>query len=463
MYSIRSKSYMYRFLSIVVFFTASLFFSVAFAQQVLLSDDGVLKKLKSYPKVHELVLAKKFDEATIAMLEERSQNEHFADYHYLLGELQLKQKDFQSAADSFERAVLIDPRYASAWMDLAIANVEIGNLISAKNYFNHIEATFNPPPQLLSYIAAYRKKIDALQEGKKTWRLGTDIAYGVDSNANSGLRSSSISLTLGSERFDLLLDPNYKARQDQFGILGLDASYLDKDQDSAIEFRLAARQRSFKTERAYSSSELSSGFGGQKRLPWGMLGATIQVDQVQLGDKGIMRNASVNSSFDRTWSSCQVGGGLSYEFRRYANYADLNANILWAQFVIACETMLGRLPIRSSVVTRHGVDEAIGLRAGSNTIRNELALKFGLTFYNRFNLDLSGGFANAKDVKGYSELLENNAPRDLTRRSYRVQMTTKITTNSEIVLKYDFSQMDANIDLFKQSGRAISLGMRAIF
>jgi len=92
----------------------------------------------------------------------------------------------------------------------------------------------------------------------------------MNTNANSGLRNSLLSITRNQEVIDLRLDPATLARRDQFMQTGFVARYVsplrwltngqtqDQTQGQSIEWSMAARQRNYQHEFSYNHLELNS-------------------------------------------------------------------------------------------------------------------------------------------------------------------------------------------------------------
>ena len=91
------------------------------------------------------------------------------EYDYLLGTIALAVGENTIAVNALERAVLVQPSFAGAWLDLAIAHFRLGEIEVADGILKHIEENFNPPQQLRAEIAEVRRKA-ARSQITKGWQ-----------------------------------------------------------------------------------------------------------------------------------------------------------------------------------------------------------------------------------------------------------------------------------------------------
>ncbi|MBC3873054.1 tetratricopeptide repeat protein [Undibacterium flavidum] len=386
-----------------------------------------------------------------------------AEYFNLVGVLQLKKKDYVAAANMFERAVLIDHDNAGAWMDLAIATFESGNTLSAQSYFEYIESKFQPPVAIRKLIDAYKRRIELKSVSPKPWQALVEFQLGHDSNANSGLQSTAIPITFGGETVNLPLDLSLKARADEFIQTGVAGSYRQLTDNSMIELGVAAKNRIYQREKAFSSAELSVNAGGQLWTTKGILATNLYLDHSQLSGQSLLNNVRLNASWDRQWKTCRYGVGNEFEMRRYLALQPLNANIVWVQLAGVCQTELLSREMQISMMTRYGIDNATGVRAGGDSRRKELMLQISVPISNKINSQLSANFSSTLDAKGYSSLLENNARRNLTRKSYGWQCSVLVYPTVNVLFKIEKNLIQSNLPLFNQSGQLVNLGLKIGF
>lgn len=447
----------------LLFLAAQLLSSPVAAQKMSQAEDALLTKLQEYTQAYAYYREAKLAEAIQELQSDLTQHENDAQFFNLLGVLQLKQKSYTAAAASFERAVLIDPNNAGAWMDLAVATLESGNYGSAASYFDYIEASFQPPAPLQKLIDSYKKRLQQALMPVKNWQSLMDFQVGHDTNANSGLQSAFIPVTFGTDRVDLPLDPAFKARADNFAQLAIGTRYRRAVDRQAYEFGFSVKHRAYKNEHAFTSTDFSTNVGMQQMNRLGVLGVNAYADSSSLGGKGLLHNLRASSSLERPYKSCRYGFGAEVEWRRYVSLSGLNANVSWGQIAAACEQSVVGKSLQIALIGRYGLDKPISTRAGGTTHRKEWVFQIGSKLFPALQADLSLNFSNAYDAEGYSALLENNATRNLYRRNYRLQFSTPLDSDLDLVLRFDRNVINSNLLLFVQSGSSFNLGLQRRF
>lgn len=435
----------------------------AYAQSSSQASDVLMQKLRTFPAAYESFMQAKVADAIQILDAQSIAYQDDAEYFNLVGVLQLKQKDYVAAANMFERAVLIDHDNAGAWMDLAIATFESGNVISAQSYFEYIETKFQPPAAIRKLIDAYKKRIELKSYSPKPWQALAEFQVGHDSNANSGLQSSAIPITFGGETVNLPLDLSLKARADQFIQAAVSGNYRYAGENYLIEVGAGAKNRTYQQEKAFSSTELSANAGWQFWTSQGIIATGLYIDHSQLSGQSLLNNLRLNAAWDRQWKTCRYGLGSELELRRYLALQPLNANIVWMQLAGACQAELIDRDIQVSMITRFGIDDATGIRAGGNSQRKEWMLQLSVPISNKINSQISVNFSSTLDAKGYSDLLENNARRNLTRKSYGWQFSALVYPNVNVLFKIEKNLIQSNLSLFNQSGQLVNLGLKVGF
>ncbi|MBC3806258.1 hypothetical protein H8K52_02725 [Undibacterium seohonense] len=454
-----------RFLFSFLFSCALLFIGVdhACAQKNSKTEQDILMQLKTFPHVYDLVVQSKLKEAIEELNKSATDNEANPIFFNLLGVLQTQQKDYASAAISFERVVLIEPNNAGAWLDLAIASLESGSVVSASSYFDYIETNFPPPAPLKKMMQSYRKRIELMQRADRKWRFSTDAMLGYDSNANSGLQVAVIPVTFGADRVELKLDPKYQARSDQFAQMSANTQFHQNYATFGLDFGLAAKLRQYRIEHNFSSVELSSNLALQRPTDFGLASISMTADYNALAAKSLLNSMRVNGSLERNQWGCRYGGGVELELRRYINLKELNANTTWLQLGGACNVRILPKPTHVALILRAGHDRPTGSRAGGRTVKHDLIVQVGTSLSANWRLDLSANISNGQDDSGYSALLESNAARYLRRNIYRAQITYPLDTDTDLFLRVDDNKIRSNIPLFTQSGKTASFGLQKRF
>lgn len=437
--------------------------AVSSTERALASQGIGQAELAPYPTVAALLARDDAAGALLALAADLVAHENDPAYFDLTGLIALRANDHVAAAAAFERVVLMQPDNAGAWLDLAVATFNAGNLQSATSYFDHIENQFAPPTALRQLIAQYRARIAAPSIAKAGWRLVAEAFVGVDTNANSGLKTDSIALTIADQRIDLLLDPAYQAQRDTYLQAGLTANYKAPLGDHQLEFVLGARQRSYTHTKDFSTLDLQLGAALHRPTDWGDVSLWMHVADLSLGGSQLIRSLRTSVQLERPLAGCRAGLSVESDLRRYVTQSNLNANLLWGQAGLACEFHLARLPIQSTVLVRTGLDNPTGIRPGGVTHHQELIAQLGFPLAWGINADLSAAWSSSGDTEGYSVLLENNSSRQLDRQHVKFSLSLPLAGGWEALLTLDDSRVRSNLPLFAQTGRVLNTGVRRAF
>jgi tetratricopeptide (TPR) repeat protein len=439
------------------------FAQVADENNVHTSPESLASDLDAYPDARDFVAQRKFADALRVLQGHAAHHENDPSYYYLLGAVAVKVPNYAVAASAFERVVVMQPENAGAWMDLAVASAELGNSVSALEYFKYIETEFNPPPALRDVIASYRRRLTARAAQASPWHGNAQAALGVDTNANSGLNVTSIPLTVRDERIVLTLDPAYRARSDTYAQAVAGVSWKRPVDGNTLELAAGIRQRSFRHEHDFSTTELDASAGLQRPTALGDAGAWIYVEHLSLGGKSLVRNMRAVAQIERPHGECRTGVAAEFEWRRYVSLTPLDANITWLQAGIACDLRIIDHTVQTALVSRIGYDRSMDNRPGGDTRRAELAghvsgpLGYGVT------VELSATLSFSRDTLGYSPLLEQNAVRRLDRGNARILLTRPLGRYTEAMLLVEDNRYHSNLDLFEQSGKNFAIGIRQRF
>jgi hypothetical protein len=420
------------------------------------------KDLDAYPDIRSRIEQGNLAGALTLLQNRQASHNNDPAYFNLLGILALKVAEYTTAVSAFERVVLMEPDNAGAWLDLAIASAENGNASSADAYFDYVESQFAPPPAVRKIISRYRTRMTARQDFSP-WQVNLDAMFGVDSNANSGLQSSAVPLTFGTERIDLVLDPSFRARSDKYIQAGVGTRYRHVLGDNLLEFSAGLRTRDYQHEHNFSTISANLSTGLHRATGIGDASTWLHFEHLWLGGTPLLRNVRAIAQLERPYDSCRLGVSAEGEWRRYVNLGTLDANLVWGQAGVACDWKLAQIPVQTVLIGRLGFDDPTGMRAGGETRHKEIIAQFGMPIAWGARADLSLTWAEAIDKEGYSPLLEQNAARHLDRRNLRMLVTMPLTVASDFQILAEDNRFKSNLALFQQSGRSLSMGFRYRF
>ncbi|HZW13196.1 MAG TPA: hypothetical protein VFF81_08400, partial [Noviherbaspirillum sp.] len=282
-------------------------------------------------------------------------------------------------------------------------------------------------------------------------------------NANSGLQNSAIPLTFGAQRVELLLDPSFHARSDQFFQTGVGARYRQRLGDNIGELALGARSRNYLHEKNFSTISANLSAGLHRATTAGDASAWLHLENLWLGGSPLLHNIRAVAQVERPYDNCRLGISAEAEWRRYASFGTLDANVIWGQAGAACNWKLAQVPLQTILVGRLGLDDPTGNRAGGETRHSELVAQVGMPLASLAHAELSMTWSDARDREGYSPLLEQNAKRRLDRRTLRLLVTVPLAAYTDLQVLAEENRFKSNLALFQQSGRVFSLGFRHRF
>lgn len=346
------------------------------------------------------------------------------DYDYLLGVTALSARENVAAVHALERAVLVQPNYAGAWLDLAIAHFRLGETDTADALLKHVEESFDPPPGMLAQIAAVRRKFSStrLKQVVRGWQSEVGLYVGHTTNANYGLSVSTIQLSLDGIPATLLLDPSFRPRADGFTELRGSASRaIQLDQGERADLHGLIRSRRYGSEGDMNQSEALASAIWRGPTTWlGVDDATRYAGaslRNLIFDGRSMTVGMLTGGIRVQRAKCSLVGRFDYEHRIYSGSIGLDAAIPWVGMVAEC----GSERVQYGVQQRVGFDKALQRRAGGDALRLESIL------YGRWQArrDLQVGanlvYAYARDSEPYSPILENGARRWLHRFAQKIE------------------------------------------
>ena len=118
------------------------------------------------------------------------------EYDYLYGVAALDSGEPRKAIFAFQRAVMTDPNFAGARMELARAYFEIGELEQAKSEFLTLQSMF-PPEQTREAIDKYLAVIENQSLSKSRGFHGY-VLFGIGEDSNANNATTADSFVIGS-------------------------------------------------------------------------------------------------------------------------------------------------------------------------------------------------------------------------------------------------------------------------
>ncbi len=396
-------------------------------------------------------------------------------YDYQLGISALEAGQPGVAQQALERAVLVRPDFAGAWVDLALAHARLGEVETALQIVVHVEESFNVPlplrEQLLNLRADLREA-NLRKVAESTALIGARTGYlqlsaGTDTNANLGLAASVLSLTpIGSPPVQVEISPNARAKADAFmqvrGTLQQTLHFGELDKGRLY---LSGQYKEFGTQKDYSLGDLSIGYGHEHTLrgahDWALEGAT-GLRSIAIGGTRLATIASASVGVAHYRFGCRFGARAGSEARSYglAGYVDSSVPIV--SLSVTCQ----RGPSQYGLVVSVAHDTPRGQRAGGETQRYEVGAHYAIQYTPRLALLATGLVGRYLDASGYSPLLENGATRHITRATARIELLWQLMADRpDWALHAELEHLvdRSNLEVFNFSNTRAAVGLRYQF
>jgi tetratricopeptide (TPR) repeat protein len=394
-----------------------------------------------------------------------------AEREYQAGVAALEKGDLGLALDAFEKTVLLDPRHAGAWLDLAIVYHRLGETSTALQILSHVEENFSPRQDLLSQIRAVRamlatapsRNADLPQPG---WAMQISSHLGWVKNANLGLSTLSFSLTpADSLPVPVTVADSARPRSDSALLLrGQAYRAIEHAGGARSEVLAALGLRSYQNQRNYNQNDaalwwLTSWRAGP--VQW-QVGPGIRLlrqgDSTLGGFYTLQAAAQVNG-----WAGCRWGPLLEKELRDYRQQGYVDSDTHWLGGQFRCEAQ--RFSWLSSL--RLGLDRPRGQRPGGQTQKAELQLQGRARLAADWSLEASFLLGHYRDDQGFSPLLLAGQRRWIERAIGRVGLDWRASSLGQPALylnAYLESIEDrSNIALSKLADTQAFVGIRREF
>lgn len=416
--------------------------------------------------IHQRIAAGEAASVLAWLTAQASEHLHDAQFNYTLGLAAAAADKKPLAIDAFERAVLIDPRFAAAWLELALLVAHFGDTQTALNIFDHVLTQFDPPSEV-------RKKINRLSRAllfseraqrASSWQAEIYVGAGVVTNVNAGLTNLNFLLYLPStDPLPVRANDALKPRSDtamMFRALAVHAQPLNTGFSSQTILTLGARH--YSTERDYRQAELGLWWQLERKLSEGTSWRIRPGLRVAEQDaRSQVAAASLMYGFSRQLArDCQSTLFMEPEWREVAG-AGVGSQTLWVGAQAGCEAGIGQL----SGYVRAGSDRPQAERAGGDTHRVEAQASW------RQRFTVAGGpyeagalFFGARyaDREPYSALLGENTRRVVQRRVFRVGLDREIGSlkNTKVSVYYQINEDRSESSLFSTRGQEVFFGLK---
>jgi hypothetical protein len=408
---------------------------------------------------------------------------------YQAGIKALSEHRFADARTALLEAVRVDPSFAGAWLDLAIATEADGDPVQAEEFLDILEARFQLPPTIAAGVAQLRAQIHGraatLATNEWRWTHQAQVAAGHDSNANSGLALPDLTLTLPGGAVVLPVGPAQLPRPDNYVVTSFNVEALRKAGEGEWQLTGGARARANAQVHAYDTTELQAGAayigsrpawnGAWAQVFPGPWRAGLSAQQLTLGGTPLLETVSATAVHAWTGFTCGPQAGVEFGWRKFPSTRNLDSNIGWLSGSAMCSTPF--LGARSSVTlqaklgrenARHAFESALG-RPGNDTRHLDFTVlerwtRAGPWGPERLEAQLT--WASANDTAGYSPLLASNAARRVQRTSvgfaYNLPLPPFAWAGDDWSLTASAQAFwqSSNLEIFRVNGRVLQITLQ---
>lgn len=381
-----------------------------------------------------------------------------ANYNYLFGLAALKTQHFSQARNAFERTLLLQPKNAGAYLDLAITEIELSNFTEARRLLREVKQRFNPPAGINRVIEAYQARITAALTPRNRFSNRFFVGGGYSDNVNNGVDKSLIELDLGNGPVLLPVSDNSQSSPDSYTEAGTTLSYsISQDRwhhqlSSALQRNDYQSMSEFNTINAFIST-LSRYSYEQSQLEASAYYSTVWLD----GDD-YQSSTSVATQYSYQLPS-DLKLASQFRLSRIGYVQTPNNDINRAELTLSASKPVILYGFGSLIQGnfRIGKDSAISHRAGGDqrhwqlgtTVITQLS-KQGLI---RLNLTLG----NDNDSTAYNPSLLGNKVRDTHKLRMTASYSHTLSKAWSLTAGVNLSRNRSNVDLFTTNSNEVTL------
>ncbi len=393
-------------------------------------------------------------------------------FDYQLGVAALDAGQAQVAQQALERAVLVRPDFAGAWVDLALSHARLGEAETALQIVAHIEESFDVPVPLREQLQSLRAEL-AGPPLRRAWNpsalLGGRSGYvqlsaGHDSNANLGLSASVFSLTpIGAPSLLVQIPPSARAAGDAYTQLRGDLQQtLQFGEQQKGRIYLSGQYKEFGSLKEFNLADGSLSYVHEYALPkapeWALEGIA-GARAIATGGNRLATISTIGAGLVAYGKQCRWGARFSSEIRDYGLSGYVDADVPTVSLSATCRQSLSQTSVVASVAR----DLPREVRAGGRTDRYELGVHYVRQITPRVMMSASGAVGYYRDAEGYSPLLESGAIRHVTRTSARVAWFWEFDpAHPEWTLHAELERLQdrSNLEIFQLNNTKAAVGIR---
>lgn len=414
--------------------------------------------------VDELILAQSWKPALDYLLNYYESYHGQTKFDYQLGIVALKLGYEDLALEALERVVLIQPKHAGAWLDLATLYAQRGDMVSSQAIITHLREHFSPSEQILQRIQLFENQIRFLPLSNN-WLLDFSTHLGYVENANLGINQLDFLLTPPRGLpYKVSASDSQAARGDSAMLVRMNLYKTHWHRANArSDVLISVGTRQFAKEQAHNLSDVGIHWLHSRFWNSYLMEVGPSLRYVQGQDKSIGYIGGASMTLFRTQSICRYGPRAELEERHYTQSSYISSRTPWAGFVLRC---LGQ-DWQSTLTLRTGWDQALSFRAGGQTQKNELLFNGSYAWTSQWTSFMSVVLAQHQDRETYSPFLSFGASKQVSRQNIRLGVEREWIRDQNyrmyVSVYYDYSKDKSNIPIFNVQDQQLFLGLRWLF
>ncbi len=381
-----------------------------------------------------------------------------ADWYSLRGALLLLDGQTAEAAESLERALLLDPQHPSASADYADALAKLGDVAAARRLAETLLARQDIHPTTRQHLNA---RLAQWPTEPSPWQtlleLGTQLGW--ESNLNGGPAADTVQLTLSGGNIVLPLNKN---QTPQDGLAGVISGKAQAHRPLGDSWRLLLGGQLRLRDTAGSTNDYALGqfdLSLLRQKPDGELSLQVSRLDQHLGHNALLAENRLATSYQWAAEPCRPRAGLDALERKYPSAGVLDGQQLGLRAGLLCAGHNWLLDTSLRLATDRPLQAD---RPGGR----QRWLELGLTAVRQWGdnaVKAEASFAQVKDAEGYSPLLEANAPRRLARSALRLEFIRLLGPRWQGVAGTEYFAQRSNLSLFQLDNLGLYLGARYRF
>jgi hypothetical protein len=364
------------------------------------------------------------------------------------------------ARQALERVVGLNPLFAGAWLDLAIASYRSGDPAAALEHLEYLRSQFDLPEALAGQVQYWITLCQQAPTASQPSPWQGEISYtrGIDSNANAGLSQTQLALSLPAGNTLINVAEAYLPHADNYSELGLalagPAQILGALHVQPMVF---VQGKHYQTLGNYNTLDLQAGLHLQHPAAtlqaWRM---SLFAQHYQQGGAAQYNALRLGIAQTQQWSSCQTSVGTEYETRHHQQVTNLGGRKASLSAGLAC-ALPGNAWFKANV--QAGIEQAPADRAGGGNHSTVLLAQYDHPLAGQLGLQALLQINTSADQSGYSPLLQNNATRHLTWQLVALSLRQQISRQWQARLTLEATRQMSNLPLFEQQGSRASVGL----